>query len=312
MRNYIKLIRRIWLFLVLFIAIFCLYNAILNSMILITHYKIITDKIVGNKKGFIILHISDLHSVRSRRQVAKLARKAEKVNPDIIVITGDLIDATYYNNWKAKLKNENKKIYGDSYTIDFLKEIKRIAPIYYVFGNHEMMLLEEGDLFLQELNKIGIHMMNNQRSVIHWKGINIDLLGIQDPSTLYKDKEYAVIEGCVEKMKAMLQYVTKNGKDENITILLSHRPEYFELYGSYSIDLVLAGHAHGGQIVIPLIGGIYAPNQGWFPKYTQGQYSYNHTNMIVSRGLGNSTVPFRILNPPELVVVTLEGKVTKE
>lgn len=276
-------------------------------MIFITNYKVESKNISNSMGEFKVLQISDLHSVRSTKMVSRLAKKIENEKPNIIVITGDLIDGTYYNEEKSKLTKDNRIDYADQYTVELIKNIIKTAPIYYVYGNHEMMLLEEHDLFLKELELLGVHMMNNKSKIIEWNGIHINLLGIQDPSTLYKDMEYAFIKGGGEKMQAMLDHVTGNMEEEDFTILLSHRPEYLELYGEYPIDLVLAGHAHGGQIVIPLIGGIYAPNQGWFPDYTHGLYSKQQTKMIVSRGIGNSKIPFRVLNPPEIVVVSLQS-----
>ena len=97
----------------------------------------------------------------------------------------------------------------------------------------------------------------------------------------------------------------------NYSILLSHRPCLFDVYKEKKLDLVLTGHAHGGQIRLPLVGGLYAPNQGILPKYTSGIINASNTNMIVSRGIGNSTFPFRVNNKPELVIITLKNKVKK-
>ena len=129
----------------------------------------------------------------------------------------------------------------------------------------------------------------------------INLIGINDPmcehQSYLEDKE--IVDGVIKK----IEY----NKDV-FSILLSHRPELFEIYHKYNFDLVFSGHAHGGQIRLPFIGGLVAPNQWLFPKYDGGLYEEDNTKMIVSRGIGNSILPFRINNNPELIYVTLKHK----
>ena len=130
--------------------------------------------------------------------------------------------------------------------------------------------------------------------------------GIQDPSTLYKDYQFTNLSNNGERMEAMLDVVTEGISNEEFMLLLSHRPEYLEMYDQYPVDLCLAGHAHGGQFRLPFIGGIYAPGQGFFPEYTAGLYATDDLEMYVGTGVGNSVIPVRIFNPPEIITVILK------
>ena len=137
-------------------------------------------------------------------------------------------------------------------------------------------------------------------------GDKVYIGGIQDPSTLYKDYRYAFLSNNGERMEAMLDAVTVGVRNEEFFLLLSHRPEYLEMYDQYPVDLVLTGHAHGGQFRLPFIGGVYAPGQGFLPKYTAGLYETDDLEMYVGTGIGNSVIPVRIFNPPEILTIILE------
>ena len=216
---------------------------------------------------------------------------------------------------KKKLLNRyNNKEVGlpDIFTIDFCKELTEIAKVYYVYGNHEMMLLDdpENNVFKTKLESLGVTILNNKEEIITLGKESFRLIGLQDPATLYKDKKYAFIgESNKERMDSILHDLFLD-KDENLfTICLSHRPEYFDLYQKYPIDVVFTGHAHGGIARLPFIGGVYAHAQGWFPKYSEGLHiDDDRLNMICGRGIGNSTINFRFMNPPEIVVTTLLKK----
>ena len=132
------------------------------------------------------------------------------------------------------------------------------------------------------------------------------MAGIQDPATLYKSFRYAGIKTNGDRVEAMLDTVTVGVRSEEFVLLLSHRPEYLEMYDQYSLDVCLTGHAHGGQFRIPFVGGVYAPGQGFFPKYTKGVYRTDDLEMYVGVGIGNSTIPLRIFNPPEILTIVLE------
>lgn len=267
-----------------------------NSTIKVTKYDVKNSKIPKSFNDFKIVQLSDIHNDYYGDKLTDLIDKVKKEEPNIIVITGDLVDAQRYNV-------EN--------TLDFIDAIKDIAPIYFIYGNHDICI--EGDSYytrmVEDLENRGVIFLNIKEDKITIGDDSINIIGIQDPSVVYAIEKFAYLETSEEKTRAMIEEVLNEVDTENnFTIMLAHRPEYFEVYTNYNIDLVLTGHAHGGQFRIPFIGGLYAPNQGLFPKYTSGVHSSNNTEMIISRGLGNSRFPIRVFNTPEIVSITLKSK----
>lgn len=245
-----------------------------------TYLTVINDKIPEDFFGYKIAVISDLHNYDWN---GKLTKQLRQENPDIIAITGDFVDSSHTNFDVAK---------------KFIYEAIDIAPIYYITGNHEARLDNYDDLHKLLLDA-GVHMMDDKCELIEKGNSNISIIGIQDPDFIELDTMGGIQGSIVEtKLEPLLSKKTYN-------IVLCHRPELFEHYVALGADLVLAGHAHGGQFRIPFIGGLIAPNQGFFPKYTEGLYHKEKTDMIVSRGLGNSVIPVRINNTPELLIITL-------
>lgn len=161
-------------------------------------------------------------------------------------------------------------------------------------GNHEKSIREYQDL-KQHLEEIGVTVLENEMTSIERNGKSISLLGIQDLNFQKKTKS---IQSAIQGLM----------KENTYNILLSHRPEIFEDYICSNVDLVFTGHTHGGQFRIPFIGGIYAPHQGFFPKYDAGLFVKNNTTMIINRGLGQSSIPLRFNNNPEIVLVELHSK----
>ena len=204
--------------------------------------------------------------------------------PDIIVITGDLIDAGHTDIEIA---------------FDFIKQAVQIAPVYFVTGNHEANF-SHYDQFKTGLEASGVTVLEDEAIQLVHNNEMITLIGLSDSDFTIKGDMFNEAPAMVNtKLNSLID-------DENsYTILLSHRPELFETYVCCGVDLVLCGHAHGGQFRLPFIGGLVAPNQGLFPKYDSGLYTDGKTNMVVSRGLGNSIIPFRFNNRPEVVLVEL-------
>ena len=214
-----------------------------------------------------------------------LIKEIEKQKPNIIVLTGDFIDSNKTNVEVA---------------MNFIKKINAVAPIYYVSGNHEASVKSYTKI-KEQLAENKVVILENKKEELKINESSINLIGIDDPRMAH---ESFISDS--EIVKVELDNTKYNGDKYNI--LLSHRPELFDTYVEKKIDLILTGHAHGGQIRIPFIGGIIAPNQGFFPKYTSGVIEKNKTTMVVSRGIGNSIIPLRINNRPELVVITLYNK----
>ena len=255
-----------------------------NTALEVNEYEIVSDRIPQGFDGFRIAQISDLHNTEFGEGNVKLIELLSQTNPDIIVITGDLIDSRHTDI---------------EIVLDFARRAVQIASVYYVSGNHEARVAEYEDLKIG-LVKAGVVILENQKVQITRDGESLTLMGIDDPSFqedyLFGDSE-CVARQAIENLQ---------NESDGYTILLSHRPELFDLYVETEMDLVFSGHAHGGQFRLPFIGGLVAPNQGFFPKYDAGQFKEENTTMIVSRGVGNSIIPIRFNNRPEIVVAELK------
>lgn len=250
------------------IVCFCWFS---NNYIQTNYYIYKNSKISQEFNNFKIAHISDLHNKDFGNS---LINKIKKEKPNIIVITGDIIDSN----------NTNIDI-----ALDFAKDCISITNTFYVSGNHEYNS-NEYDLLKEKLIEIGVIVLDNE---IYELSNNINIIGVSDISF-----------STLDNFKNILSNLANN---DNFNILLSHRPELIDIYIENNIDLVFSGHTHGGQWRIPFINkGIIAPNQGFFPKYSEGMIVKNNTTMIVSRGLGNSIIPLRIFNQPELIITTLK------
>ena len=253
-----------------------------NHQLDISSFVYHNEKLPQSFHGFRILQVSDLHNARFGYHQKKLMKEIQLATPDIILITGDLID---------KRRCNKKNIQP---ALRFVKEAVKIAPVYYVPGNHEAT--SEIYPFLKEqLLSYGVEVLGNSMVEFMRNEESIALIGVKDPKFyLHEPQRFQ------ENVKALKQM-----SDHNFHILLSHRPEYFEFYAACGFDICFCGHAHGGQIRLPKLGGLYAPNQGIFPKYTNGRYVSGDTTMFVSRGLGNSKASLRIHNHPHIVLVRL-------
>ena len=254
-----------------------------NTALEINEYKIVSNSVPQNFHGFRIAQVSDLHNAEFGEGNSKLIQLLSQTEPDFIVLTGDLIDS----------RNTDIEI-----ALAFAREALKIAPVYYISGNHEARVSEYEGLKMG-LAEAGVIVLENQKVEITREGESITLMGIDDPS-FQENYLFGDSEGVAKQAIETLLRVS-----DGYTVLLSHRPELFELYVETGMDLVFSGHAHGGQFRLPFIGGLVAPNQGFFPKYDAGLFSEENTTMIVSRGVGNSIVPLRFNNRPEIIVVML-------
>lgn len=255
-----------------------------NNALVITRHQYLNPKLPASFNNFTIVHLSDLHNKNFH---GKLVEKIKQLNPDMIVFTGDLID------------RRNTKI---ETAVEFVEEVVKIAPTYYVSGNHEQ-LSGEYDTLKNQLQALNVQLLDDTFLVHNKNGDRIGLMGLADPAIQLTEQSY-LWDDSSSYAEAKLQEISE-GIDTSFNILLSHRPELYNVYQDMKIDLVFSGHAHGGQIRIPFIGGLIAPNQGLLPEFTEGVYNSETTAMIVSRGLGNSIFPWRVFNRPELVVVSL-------
>lgn len=265
------------------IVLLSVYFYYQNNFLQTSNYIVKNENIPEAFDNYKIIQISDYHNVKSNRLNNDLVKSIKDEKPNIIVITGDLIDSRRTDVNSA---------------LSFLEKIKDIAPCFYVTGNHEAAIKEYSKI-KHQITKSGVIILENTHKTITIDNQNIEILGLKDP-LFYPKKER-------DKINKKLEKVLEKADKDNFKILLSHRPEFFDVYSKYDIGLVLSGHAHGGQFRLPFIGGLFAPGQGFFPKYTSGIFEQNGTNMIVSRGIGKSSMPFRINNRPELIVITLKS-----
>ena len=254
-----------------------------NTALELNTYTISSDRLPEAFDGYRIAHVSDLHNTEMGKDNKKLITMLRKSKPDIICITGDIIDSRHTDIEIA---------------MRFVKAAMEIAPCYYVPGNHEARVSEYDEL-KTGMEAVGVVILEDEKTEVGLVNSAITLIGVNDPSYqtdyLFGDAKTVMLEKLSEL----------HSDEDGFTVLLSHRPELFEVYADNKMDLVLSGHAHGGQFRLPFVGGLVAPNQGLFPKYDAGLYTEENTNMIVSRGIGNSILPFRFNNRPEVILIDL-------
>lgn len=254
-----------------------------NTALMLTSCTIESPDLPERFSGLRVAQVSDLHNAKLGTN-GRLLDMLKTADPDLIAITGDLIDSRRTDISAA---------------LQFASEAVKIAPCYYVTGNHEARIAEYAQL-RTGLEALGVVVLDDQAITLTREKESITLIGVNDPSfqTDYLFGNDRTVMGTA------LDSLTQTA--EPFTLLLSHRPELLEVYAQQEIDLVLSGHAHGGQFRLPFIGGLFAPNQGLFPEYDSGLYRLEDTQMMVSRGIGNSLIPIRFNNRPELILIVLQ------
>ena len=252
-----------------------------NQRIVVSRYTVTDERLPAGFEGYRIAQISDLHNAEFGEGNEKLLEILSREKPDIIVITGDLVDSRRTDVDVA---------------LGFAAEAVKIAPCYYITGNHESRI-GDYEALRTGLEDLGVVVLDSRAVTLERNGDTAALVGLPDYSFFPGNNG----EECVAAMLASIADVDTDG----YTILLQHRPELMHRYDNMGFELLFSGHAHGGQFRLPLIGGLFAPDQGWFPAYDSGVYREGDMTMVVSRGLGNSIVPVRVHNPPEVVIVTL-------
>lgn len=269
----------VFICLLIYIA-FYWQNNILTKRNVIYKNKQIPKEWNGKK----IVHLSDLHNKRFGKNQKRFIEMLKEEQPDLIVYSGDLI-------WRLGPDYEPVE--------EFLSQVTTIAPMYFVSGNHEHAK-QEYPKVKNLLNQYGIINLDNTMVYLD-KEKKLGLYGVADPDFFSKEdkKGYAIFEQTLTKL-------LKENPSE-CSILITHRPEIFDLYVKHNVSLVCSGHAHGGQVRLIFKDGLLAPHQGLFPKYTQGPYYKNNTCMNVSRGLGKSRGITRVCNKPEIITITLRN-----
>ena len=242
------------------------------------------DKLPQAFDNFKIAQVSDIHCDRIVYSDLSFIKKIKNFKPDIIVITGDILDS--YNN-------------DMDIAYNILSQLAIVAPCYFVSGNHELRLPEEYEQLKNRMKKLNITYLHNSKLFITKNNESINLVGVEDYNFFKNEDKLNHRANFIKTLEELYS-------PDHFNILLSHRPEKFPIYADIKYDLIFSGHAHGGQWRIPFVGGIFSPSQGFFPKYTNGNYVLKDSTLIVSQGLGNSSFPIRINNRIELVLATLK------
>lgn len=269
-----------WLVLLLLAAAvwsFCWVN---NNWLQTTEYTLSSEDLPSAFDGKRIIQVSDLHNAEFGDGQSRLIEKVEAAEPDAIFLTGDLVDSNRYDL---------------EVSLTLVEALVEMSDVYFVMGNHEVAS-NKIDEIVEALEEREVHVLMND--AVEWEldGEVIQIAGINDP--LYNIN--------LAEEEFTRQALDEAGLSDGFTLLLAHRPEMIRVYAEENIDMVFSGHAHGGQIRFPGLGGLIAPGQGWFPTMTQGVFERSETQLVLSRGIGNSGFPLRLFNRPEIVAVTLQ------
>ena len=277
-----KIFRHLFLLVIAVLIVWTIWG---NLSIQTNSVTISSDKLPQSFDGFRIAHVSDLHNTEFGKDNKRLIEILRSSQPDMIAITGDIVDSNRVNVDVA---------------LDFARQAIEIAPCYFVAGNQERFIPSDEYTRLKNgLIEIGVIVLEDSKTTVERNGEKITVIGIEE--LVAQTHEGFALSIDTEKLSEL-------NSDGGFSILLSHRPDYFEGYIESDVDLVLTGHTHGGQFRLPFIGGLYVPSQGFFPEYDAGIFSESGTDMIVSRGLGNSRFPFRFNNRPEVIIIDLKAE----
>lgn len=259
----------------------------------VTKYRICSQKLNGIKREKKIIFLSDLHNRMYGEENERLLESIRNQHPDLILIGGDMLVRKDGNSYDK--------------TVHFLAKLPGICPVYCANGNHEQKLKELPDKYEQSyeeykkaLTASGIHMLENASETVKLEEVPVKLSGLEIPLGAYAKfgkKELS--------LKEITDRIGEHGDDYQI--LLAHHPGYMKEYLAYGADLILGGHYHGCVVQLPGIGGVISTNFTLFPKYSGGIYQEGEQTAVVSRGLGTHSVPLRLWNWPELIVLELSG-----
>lgn len=268
-------------------------NAWANARVWNARVEIRDEKIPAAFDGFVLCQVSDVHNEARGEGNAALLRALREAAPDLICITGDFLDSR-----RTDL----------DFALELAGQLAEIAPAVYVTGNHEARLKDLSALEAG-LAARGVRVLRDGWMPLARGGEEIALIGLDDPG-FAAGEDWTLAEG-LDQTQARLSALLAQAGDR-FSLVLSHRPELLPAYAEAGADLVLSGHAHGGQVRLPGIGGLFAPGQGILPRLTSGVHARGETRLVVSRGLGNSSFPLRVFNPPEIVTVILRAGAEEE
>lgn len=278
----------------LFIVILWLMIYDSNRFVVVQH-EIRDRRICGRCR---MVFLSDLHGKRYGKDNVRLLKAIEDARPDIVLIGGDMING-----------KPGEKLEG---AVSLLRALKEKYPVYYANGNHEHRIKlypatygDAAERYSEALAALGIEPMVNSHAQL--PGVNMTIYGSEIDRYYYK--RFTVPEMAPDYLPGLLG----RPRSETYTVLLAHNPDFFPRYAEWGADLVLAGHVHGGIVRIPLLDrGLLSPNVRFFPRYDGGIFREGGSTMILSRGLGIHTIPFRLFNPGELIVIDFTDDRTEQ
>lgn len=248
----------------------------LDERLILRTYTVVSPKLTAEVR---LAVVTDFHSSDNADDVVAMVASCA---PDAVLMVGDMFDDDIANRPTER-------------TLSLMRQLSALYPCYYVSGNHEAWT-GEMDALYQQTEEAGVTVLRMSSGVLTVRGQRIALCGIPDP--------YEMVFSGAPDTEEQLRQALEDVDSADFTVLLAHRPELLAKYAQFPLDLVVSGHAHGGQVRIPgVLNGLYAPNQGWFPKLAGGAYTQDGTTLIVSRGLAVRTRLPRIFNRPEVVLV---------
>lgn len=248
----------------------------LDERLILRTYTVVSPKLTAEVR---LAVVTDFHSSDNADDVAAMVASCA---PDAVLLVGDLFDDDTQNRPTER-------------TLSLMRQLSAQYPCYYVSGNHEAWT-GEMDALYQQTEEAGVTVLRMSSGVLTVRGQRIALCGVPDP--------YEMVFSGAPDTEEQIRQALEGVDSADFTVLLAHRPELLAKYAQFPLDLVVSGHAHGGQVRIPgVLNGLYAPNQGWFPKLAGGAYTQDGTTLIVSRGLAVRTRLPRIFNRPEVVLV---------
>lgn len=264
-----------WILPVLAMLVILMLIALDERLILRT-YTVVSPKLTAEVR---LAVVTDFHSSDNADDVVAMVASCA---PDAVLMVGDMFDDDTQNRPTER-------------TLSLMRQLSAQYPCYYVSGNHEAWT-GEMDALYQQTEEAGVTVLRMSSGVLTVRGQRIALCGVPDP--------YEMVFSGAPDTEEQLRQALEDVDSADFTVLLAHRPELLAKYAQFPLDLVVSGHAHGGQVRIPgVLNGLYAPNQGWFPKLAGGAYTQDGTTLIVSRGLAVRTRLPRIFNRPEVVLV---------
>lgn len=248
----------------------------LDERLILRTYTVVSPKLTAEVR---LAVVTDFHSSDNADDVVAMVASCA---PDAVLMVGDMFDDDTQNRPTER-------------TLSLMRQLSALYPCYYVSGNHEAWT-GEMDALYQQTEEAGVKVLRMSSGVLTVRGQRIALCGVPDP--------YEMVLSGAPDTEEQLRQALEDVDSADFTVLLAHRPELLAKYAQFPLDLVVSGHAHGGQVRIPgVLNGLYAPNQGWFPKLAGGAYTQDGTTLIVSRGLAVRTRLPRIFNRPEVVLV---------